>query len=264
MCPVQISRGDGPVLLAMPHTGTYLPPEIRTRLNENGQLLADTDWHLHRLYDGLLPDATVVRACFHRYVIDANRPPDGASLYPGQNTTGLIPLTDFDGKAIWEHAPAAADTRSRLEAYHTPYHATLRAELTRIRDRHGVAILFDCHSIRSHIPRLFEGRLPDLNIGTYDGASCDKRISEAVTGIAANAAGYSHVLDGRFKGGWTTRHYGRPGAGIHAIQMELAQSTYLACEASPFAFDEAGAASLRPLLAEILSALARLAPELRG
>ncbi|MCC5989034.1 MAG: N-formylglutamate deformylase [Pararhodobacter sp.] len=264
MSPVQINRGDGPVLLAMPHTGTYLPPEIGSRLNADGLILADTDWHIHRLYDGLLPGATVVRACFHRYVIDANRPPDGASLYPGQNTTGLIPLSDFDGKAIWKHAPEAADARHRLEAYHAPYHATLRAEISRIRDRHGVAILFDCHSIRSHIPRLFEGRLPDLNIGTYDGVSCDPRISDAVMGSAAKAERYSHVLDGRFKGGWTTRHYGRPGEGIHAIQMELAQSTYLARESPPFAYDEARATALRPALAEILSALAQLAPELRG
>ena len=262
--PVEIIRGDSPLVLAMPHSGTFLPPGIMARLNAKGQLLADTDWHVHRLYDGLLPGATVVRALFHRYVIDANRPPSDESLYPGQNTTGLIPRTDFDGLPIWTHPPDAADTADRLLAFHTPYHAALAAELARVRARHGVAILYDCHSIRSRIPFLFDGILPDLNIGTAGGASCDPRLTGAVMAVAGRASGFSHVLDGRFKGGWTTRHYGRPGEGIHAIQMELAQSTHLADEAPPFAYDEARAATLRPVLVEILAALARLAPELRG
>lgn len=264
MNPVDITRGDGPVLLAIPHAGTWLPPEIMARLNARGQMLTDTDWHVDRLHHGLLPGVTTLRARFHRYVIDANRPPDDASLYPGQNTTGLVPLTDFDGRPIWNHPPDATDTAARLAAFHAPYHTAIADELARIRDRHGIAILYDAHSIRSHVPRLFDGSLPDLNIGTNGGASCDARLTAAVMGIAESASGYSHVLNGRFKGGWTTRHYGRPTEGIHAIQMELAQSTYLAAEIPPFALDEARAGALRPVLAEILSTLARMAPTLRG
>ncbi|WP_295049926.1 N-formylglutamate amidohydrolase [uncultured Paracoccus sp.] len=174
--PVEVVAGDSPVILGLPHTGTWLPEAIRARLNDRGQALADTDWHIHRLYDGLLPGATTVRATFHRYVIDANRGPDDASLYPGQNTTGLVPLTDFDGRPIWTDDPAADDIADRIARFHTPYHAALAAQIDRVRARHGVAILYDCHSIRSHIPFLFDGTLPDFNIGTAGGTTCDPRI----------------------------------------------------------------------------------------
>ena len=264
MRPVEVIRGDGPVVLGMPHTGTDLPPEVMAQLNPRGQMLTDTDWHIDRLYGGLLPGATVVRATFHRYVIDANRPPDGASLYPGQNTTGLVPLTDFDGQPIWATPPDAAGIAARRGAFHAPYHAALEAELDRVRAHHGVAILYDCHSIRSRIPFLFDGTLPDFNIGTADGTSCDPRIATAVLDICAKAGGYSSVLNGRFKGGWTTRAYGTPTDGVHAIQMELAQSTHLASETPPFAFDPDRAARLRPILARILATLAEIAPTLRG
>jgi N-formylglutamate deformylase len=263
MTPVEVIHGDGPVVLGMPHTGTWLPEEIRARLNARGQELSDTDWHIDRLYKGLLPGVTTVRATFHRYVIDANRSPEDESLYPGQNTTGLVPTTDFDGAPIWTTEPNKAEIAERMAGYHQPYHAALRAELERIRAKHGVAILYDCHSIRSHIPFLFEGTLPDFNIGTAGGATCDPRI-EAATHRICQTSVRTTVLNGRFKGGWTTRHYGRPQEGIHAIQMELAQSTHLASEAAPYAYDPARADALRPILSEILLSLADLAPDLRG
>ncbi|MDS9466462.1 N-formylglutamate deformylase [Paracoccus sp. MBLB3053] len=263
MTPVEIVRGDSPVILGLPHTGTWLPDKIRARLNPRGQVLADTDWHIERLYDGLLPGATTVRATFHRYVIDANRGPDDASLYPGQNTTGLVPLTDFDGEPIWTEEPTEAEIADRKARFHAPYHAALAAEIERVRAKHGVAILYDCHSIRSHIPFLFEGTLPDFNIGTNSGRSCAPAI-EAATHEVAAATGRTYVLNGRFKGGWTTRHYGEPGAGVHAIQMELAQSTHLSTETPPFAYDEAKAEALRVTLKDILSKLAALAAELKA
>lgn len=263
MIPVQVAQGDSPVILGLPHTGTWLPAHIHARLNDRGRLLADTDWHIERLYDGLLPGATTVRATFHRYVIDANRGPDDASLYPGQNTTGLVPLTDFDGEPIWTEDPSAEEIADRKERFHAPYHAALAAEIERVRQKHGVAILYDCHSIRSVIPFLFQGVLPDFNIGTDSGRSCAPAIEAAAQEVAA-ATGRTHVLNGRFKGGWTTRHYGQPGQGVHAIQMELAQSTHLASEAPPFAYDEAKADALRVTLKAILARLAALAPELRA
>lgn len=259
MRPVDIQQGDGPIVLGLPHTGTWLPDAVRQNLNPRGKILADTDWHVDRLYADLLPGATTVRANFHRYVIDANRPPDDESLYPGQNTTGLVPTTNFDGEPIWTEEPSAEEIEARRAAYHAPYHAALEAEMERVRARHGVAVLYDCHSIRSHIPFLFEGVLPDLNIGTAGGTTCSPLIEAAVTEICSAAKGYSSILNGRFKGGWTTRRYGRPSEGMHAIQMELAQSTHLESEQPPFAYSEAKAARLRPLLADILNRLADLA-----
>jgi len=262
MNPVDVIRGDGPVILGMPHTGIHVPPEIFEQLTPLGRTLGDTDWHIERLYHGLLPGATVVRAMFHRYVIDANRDPSGASLYPGQNTTGLVPLTNFDGEPLWKREPEDADIELRRKRWHAPYHDALTAEIERVHARHGVAILFDCHSIRSTIPFLFEGILPDFNIGTNNGRTCAPEIEARVVSICRASANYTTVLNGRFKGGWTTRHYGRPEHGIHAIQMELAQKTHLASETIPFDYDQSLAERLRRPLAEILTALETLASTL--
>ncbi|MCW2307697.1 formiminoglutamase [Rhodobium gokarnense] len=256
-----VTRGESCLVLAMPHTGTWLPEEVQGALNDRGRALADTDWHVDRLYADLVPDATIVRANFHRYAIDANRDPEGRSLYPGQNTTGLCPVTDFDGAAIYRDGrePDAAEIERRRRAFHAPYHAALARELERVRDAHGVAVLYDCHSIRSRIPFLFEGVLPDFNIGTNGGLACAAKMETAVAEICASANGYTSVVNGRFKGGWTTRHYGRPEDGVHAVQMELAQSAYLASEALPFAYDEARAGRIRPHLKTILDTLIALA-----
>lgn len=264
MIPVTTQHGSSPIVLGLPHTGTFVPDDIVAKLNDNGRKLADTDWHIDRLYAGLLPQITTVKATFHRYVIDANRDPSGVSLYPGENTTTLVPLTDFDGLSIWETVPSEAEVEQRRAAFHAPYHAALKAELKRVRDLHGIAILYDCHSIRSGIPFLFDGTLPDFNIGTNLGATCDPRIEADTRTICDNAAHYSTVTNGRFKGGWTTRHYGQPANGIHAIQMELAQSMYLTDEAAPWTYDVTKAAQLRPHLTSILTTLADLAPSLRG
>ncbi|MFB9149876.1 N-formylglutamate deformylase [Roseovarius ramblicola] len=258
---IEVVQGNGPLVLGFPHTGTYVPPEIAARLNATGRTLADTDWHVERLYDGLVGDVTTVRTPVHRYVIDVNRAPDGESLYPGQNTTGLIPLTNFDGDPIWheKETPDAAEVEARRVAYHAPYHAALTTEMERVRARHGFAVLYDCHSIRSRIPYLFDGVLPDLNIGTNGGATCAPGIETSVQDACA-ASGYTTVTNGRFKGGWTTRHYGRPDEGLHAIQMELAQSTYLAAEVPPWTYDDARATRLRATLRAILDTLSDWRP----
>jgi N-formylglutamate deformylase len=262
MNPVEIIRGDSPIILGLPHTGTYVPADIFAALNQRGQQLTDTDWHIEKLYHDLLPGITTVRATFHRYVIDANRDPSGNSLYPGQNTTGLVPLTDFDGNDIWLTPPSDHEIEARRLEFHAPYHAALEAELARVHALHGVAILYDCHSIRSHIPFLFDGILPNFNIGTNNGQTCAAEIEASIAAVCGNAEGYSSILNGRFKGGWTTRHYGWPDQNWHAIQMELAQSTYLENEAAPWAYDKAKAEKLRVHLTEILSSLAELAPKL--
>ncbi|MBA4800056.1 N-formylglutamate deformylase [Agrobacterium tumefaciens] len=262
----ETTHGSSPIILGFPHTGTDVPPSIWDRLNDNGKLLADTDWHIHHLYEGLLENVTTVRATFHRYVIDANRDPSGTSLYPGQNTTGLIPESDFDGKAIWKggEAPTEADIAGRLAAFHAPYHAALSAEIDRVKAIHGIAILYDCHSIRANIPYLFEGRLPDFNIGTDMGKTCAPEIEASTVAIAMAADGYTSILNGRFKGGWTTRHYGQPSSGVHAIQMELAQATHLTTEAPPFDYDEGKAEKLRVHLKSILSRIEQIALELKA
>ena len=261
MAVFEIHRGTSPVILAFPHTGTEVPPAIWERLNDNGKILADTDWHIHTLYADLMDDATTVRATFHRYVIDANRDPQGTSLYPGQNTTGLISDTDFDGAPIWNEGeePTEADIANRLADFHAPYHAALAAEIERVRAIHGIAVVYDCHSIRSHIPYLFEGKLPDFNIGTDMGKTCDTAIEQIAVDVTAHAPDYTSILNGRFKGGWTTRHYGKPETGVHAIQMELAQSSHLASEAPPFAYDDVKATKLRIHLNDILTHIEQFA-----
>lgn len=261
MTPFALIEGDSPIILGMPHGGGFVPDEVRAQLNDVGRGLTDTDWHIDRLYDGLLPGATVVRATFHRYVIDANRDPSGASLYPGQNTTGLVPETDFDGRPLWQQAPDTAEVERRRLAFHAPYHAAVEAQIVRLKTKHKSVIFFDCHSIRSHIPFLFEGTLPVFNIGTNNGATCAPAVQDAVRDVAAAAQDYTHVVNGRFRGGWSTRHYGRPQQGLHAIQLELAQRAYMA-EQAPWTYDETKAQPLRHTLRTILGRLAQVAPTL--
>ena len=260
MNPVDISQGDSPLILAMPHTGLFVPEDVFLGLNDTGCALADTDWHVHTLYEGLADNVTIVRATYHRYVIDANRDPSGQSLYPGQNTTSLCPLTDFDNQPIYKKdcEPNAAEIERRRLKFHAPYHAALEAEIARVRARHGIALLYDCHSIRDEVPFLFDGTLPDFNIGTNDSKSCGSAFEQAAANICKEAEGYSSVVNGRFKGGWTTRHYGRPETGVHAIQMELTQSAYMD-GAPPWNYDPVGAAPIRPYLQNILKTLESLA-----
>jgi formiminoglutamase len=249
--------GDSPVVLAQPHGGTFVPEDLMARLNDNGRVLADTDWHIGRLYEGLLEGATVVRSNVHRYVIDANRDPEGHSLYPGKNTTALCPTTDFDGRDIWlpVQTPSPDEIAARRIAFHAPYHAALAEELARVKARHRVVVLYDCHSIRSRIPFLFEGNLPVFNIGTNDSATCAP-LAERTVVNRCEAAGLEMdtVVNGRFKGGWTTRHCGRPDLGQHAIQMELAQRAYMT-EAAPWGYRADLADALRKVLGDILQEL---------
>lgn len=256
MITVHLQRGEGPILLAQAHAGRQIPAAIRARLNDNGHALADTDWHIERLYDGLLEDATVVRATLHRYAIDVNRDPRGVALYPDMNSTGLCPLTDFDGRPLYKpgQEPSRDEIESRRRDYHAPYHEALAAELDRIRQCHGVALVYDCHSIRSRIPFLFEGTLPDFNIGTYDGRSAAPAIERLAACHCRAAAGYTTIVNGRFKGGWTTRHYGDPAAAVHAIQMEIAQRAYME-EAPPWRYLPDRAEALRGHLKTLLEAL---------
>ncbi len=264
MTPVDVTRRDGPIILGQPHGGTFVPDAIAVRLNDNGLALADTDWHITQLYDGLCIGASVVRANFHRYVIDANRGPDDASLYPGQNTTGLVPLTDFDGRPIWRDGeePDAGDVAARLVDWHRPYHETLEAEIARVKANHGYTVVFDCHSIRSRIPFLFDGTLPDFNIGTNNGTTCHPAIERAAEEVCTISP-FSHVLNGRFKGGWTTRNYGKPVENVHAIQMEISQVRYMD-EQVPWTWRDDRAAGTRAVLADIFSRLHHLAPQLSG
>lgn len=260
MTPATIIHGEGPVILSQPHSGTYVPNTIYRQLNTLGRQLLDTDWHVPELYEGLISDATVVRASFSRYVIDANRDPEGHSLYPGQNTTGLVPTQSFDGEPIWETLPTAKDIADRVATYHRPYHQAIATEIKRVKSLHGYALLYDCHSIRSRIPFLFDDQLPDFNIGDNSGASCDGAITTAIAKTCASATAFTSVVNGRFKGGWTTRHYGHPSSNIHAVQMELAQRTYLQSETPPFAYDPDRAAPLRAVLGNVLTIIQCIVP----
>lgn len=251
---VTVTRGPSPLILSMPHPGTGLPAEVAAALNERGRLVEDTDWHMRELYafaERFQP--TIVEAGLSRYVIDLNRDPSGVSLYPGQATTELVPTTTFDGAPIWAKAPDEVEITRRREAYFQPYHDALAAEIERARKAHGWCLLWDCHSIKSVIPRLFPGTLPTLNLGTNSGQSCAPAVETAAT---AAMAGHdlTQIANGRFKGGWITRHYGRPQDGVHAIQMEIALSAYLAEEAPPWRFDASRARPLQAALDSIIDA----------
>jgi N-formylglutamate amidohydrolase len=241
----------------MPHGGTTIPDWLAPRLSEEGRAIDDTDWWIDQLYDfAEALDASVVRTTVSRYVIDCNRDPSGVSLYPGQATTELCPVQTFDGVSLYQdgEAPGDAEIADRRAKYFRPYHDALAAELARLKAIHGYALLFDCHSIRSVVPRLFEGRLPVFNIGTNSGASCDEGISAAVVKAVSAHPAYDHALNGRFKGGWITRHYGQPAQNIHAVQLELAQLAYME-EARPWRFDPIKTRDLQPTLRQALAGM---------
>lgn len=257
MEPFRFHPGEGPLLVSMPHVGTHLPDALAGRMTAAAHGVPDTDWHVDRLYDfaaGL--GAHRLIATHSRYVIDLNRPPDGKQLYPGASNTELCPTTTFDELPIYEPgaAPTAAEVAERIERHWRPYHAKLREALAAIRAKHGFALLFDAHSIRSEVPRFFSGRLPDINLGTADGASAPPELAARLIEVAGEAENYSSVLNGRFKGGYITRAYGKPAGGIHAVQLELSQITYME-EAPPFGFREDRAAGIRPELRRILQAM---------
>lgn len=257
----QLTQGQIPLLISMPHLGTHLPEDLAARMTPEARRLRDTDWHMDHLY-GFAADmgASVLKAQVSRYVIDLNRPPSGESLYPGQTTTGLCPTETFRGEALYPpgQQPDAAEIARRREVYWQPYHTALAAELARVRQHHGQVLLWDAHSIASVLPRLFEGKLPDLNFGTASGASCAQNVIESVVAQAnekgkKKEAPWSQVVNGRFKGGYITRHYGQPAQGVHAIQLELCQCLYMN-ESAPFDYLPERAQKLQPDLVNMLRA----------
>jgi formiminoglutamase len=255
MSAITVHRGEAPLLVSLPHTGTELPDHLLPRLVSKELALKDTDWRIDDLYGFVRTlGATIVRTATSRTVIDVNRDPSGQSLYPGQSTTGLVPVETFDGEPLYRAgaAPDAAEIEARKAGCFDPYHAALDAEIARLRTRHPLIVVYDCHSIRSLVPRLFDGELPVFNIGTNSGSSCDPGLTETVRGVCA-ATGDSVVVDGRFKGGWITRRNGRPGEGVHAIQMELAQRFYMD-EARPTVPDAARATRAETVLRQVIGA----------
>jgi len=230
--------GRTPLLVSMPHTGTHIPDPLAQRMTDVARTVPDTDWHLERLYDFLDSlDASVLVATHSRYVVDLNRPPDNANLYPGQDTTGLCPVDTFFRQPLYApgQAPDDAEIAERVERYWNPYHAKLAGELAQLKAKHGRALLWDAHSIFSVVPRFFDGTLADFNLGTAEGRACASGVGEALLAVAERAPGYRAVLNGRFKGGYITRRYGRPADRVHAVQLELSEATYME-EAAPFRF----------------------------
>jgi N-formylglutamate amidohydrolase len=254
-------RGDTPLLVSVPHAGTVVPPGINSRLRTGARQLPDTDWFVDRLYQRVTESgAGLLTANFSRYVIDLNRPPDDAALYDRAGTQ-LLPEYSFDGTELYRSGerPDEEEERLRKKQFWQPYHDKIQMELQQIRQRHGFAILLDAHSIRSRVPLLFDGRLPDLNLGSYRGASADPGlVTVAATALRSNPE-YSFVLDGRFQGGYITRHYGEPGEGIHALQLEMVQAVYM--REFPPEFDEKRAAKIQPVLLKLLDSLLMWSPE---
>ena len=249
--------GDGPLLINFPHSGTYLPPELAARLEREALDLPDTDWYVPHLYDFFRElGASILSATHTRYVVDLNRPPDSAPLYPGRRETTVCPVETFDGEPLYREGadPTQQEIATRLQVYWQPYHDKLAQVTRQLTEHHGRCILWDAHSIRSRVPGLFDGCLPDLNVGTAAGRSCAPALSDRIVASLSAQAQFSFVLNGRFKGGYITRHYGKPAAGIDAVQMELAQCAYLEETRTP-AFDAGRARPLRALLRDLLSSL---------
>ncbi len=253
----RFQRGDTPVLLSMPHCGTHLPPEIAARMSDRARTLPDTDWHLDRLYNFAPALGTGFLVPTHsRYVVDLNRDPDGRSVYEDVANTGVVPVQDFDGQPLYQDGagPDAAEMAGRIAEYWRPYHAKLWDELQALRARHGVAVLFEAHSIRSRVPRLFQGQLPDFCLGTADGTTADKGLTGRLLNVLRADDDASSELNGRFKGGYSTRLYGRPREGIHAVQLEIGRHLYMDEEA-PFRFRSDRAGEVRPVIEMLVRTL---------
>ncbi len=252
--------GSSPLLINVPHAGTELPDSLRDRLRPETLELRDTDWHMNRIARDILPEgASLIYARLSRYVIDLNRPVDDVPLYAGA-TTGLVSTIDFDGNPLYlpDQEPGIEERAVRIVEAWEPYHAALAAEIERIRGLHGYCLLLDMHSIRSHVPRLFEGQLHDLNLGSNSGASAAPKLVEAAF-AALQASGLTVVCDGRFKGGFITRHYGQPARNVHALQIEIAQSTYMQ-ECPPWTFEPGSVERLRGVLSRLVSVMTDYVP----
>ena len=252
----QFKAGSIPLLVSMPHVGTDIPDDIASGMTPEARDKADTDWHLVRLYEFLGEmGASVLSARWSRYVIDLNRPPENSNLYPGQDTTGLCPVDTFHREPLYleGRAPDETEVQWRLQNYWKPYHDQLAAELSRLQSLHGQVVLWDAHSIASVVPRFFEGKLPDLNFGTADGKSCASELSDTIVARARAQDKFSVAVNGRFKGGHITRHYGHPESRVNAIQLEMCQSTYMN-ESAPFDYRPDLAAQIQGLLQQMTQA----------
>lgn len=259
----EFKQGKLPLLVSIPHAGTELTPKVEAGLAPAARPLPDTDWHIPKLYEFTHAlGASMLVGNYSRMVIDLNRPADDKPLY-ATATTGLYPETLFDGTPTFlpGKTPNAQQRKAALNEIWQPYHQQLQNELERMKAEHGYALLFDAHSIASHIPRLFEGRLPDLNFGTNGGRSCDELIEEHLVACAAGQKQFSWVANGRFKGGYITRAYGNPAQGIHAVQLELAQHNYMD-ETAPYAWQNERAAQLRPVLEQLIAAMLTCAKQI--
>ena len=250
-----LHRGTAPLLVSLPHDGSLIPDAIAARMAPAARAAPDTDWHVARLY-AFARDigASMLVPAYSRYVVDLSRPPDGVSLYPGQNTTGLCPIVQFSGAAVYEDGqqPSPDEIRGRVEAYWRPYHTALAEELRRIHAVHGHVVLWEGHSIRGECPFLFEGRLPDFNLGTSDGRSCSPALQARLASVLACQQGHDFVVNGRFKGGYITRHYGEPAHGIEAVQLEISQRIYM--DEATSAWDAARAERVQVVLRSLLEA----------
>lgn len=252
-----LQRGTTPLLVSLPHAGTHIPPVIADRLQPRALQVEDTDWFLDRLYAFAVDlGASLIVPMHSRYVVDLNRPSDNRPMYSGANNTELCPTRSFKGDSLYREgmAPSDAEVAQRVATYWQPYHDALRDELARLKDEHGHAILFDGHSIKSELPWLFEGKLPDLNLGTADGAACAPSLRDALADLLQAQTQFTLAVDGRFKGGHITRHCGQPAQGVHAVQLEKCWSTYMR-ETPPYRWDASRAARLQPLLRQMLQTM---------
>jgi formiminoglutamase len=247
---LHVHKGDQPIIISIPHAGQRLLASQNEDLIDPRAALDDTDHFVDRLYDFAFDmGISLIRSDMSRLVIDLNRDPEGVSLYPGRSTTGLVPTTDFKGLILYHEGkePDNLEIRQRLIDYYHPYHEAIRQEINRLRIKFGRVILYDAHSVRSVLPWLFEGGLPLFNIGTNAGSTCSPALTEAVIKVC----GPDSVINGRFKGGYITRHYTNLNNGIETIQMELSKRGYMDEERT--LWDDGRALALQKTLKTIMT-----------
>lgn len=248
--PVEIIKGDTPVILALPYTGTNMQRMVAARLCDEARLYTAPDRGLDRLLRPACPDTSVVRANFHRFLSDPECANPEKAGKPAKGLVGVVPLLDRDGAPVWQNPPSLREAAIWRSTFYVPYHAALRAQIARVRSRFGHVVLVTCRGRAEWDMAQTDATPPDIRLSTNMGAACAIDLSTRLAALFGSHATVSFSQKGRMGTGWTTRTYGHPATGVHALELELNEANYLGTGELEGIFDGATAASLLELLEE--------------